>query len=80
MADLATATHFGLEIDPVFWQPSDYATGRTIAVPAKLQDWLDQADRIAERDHFFHWDLEFPEVFFDRNGNPLGEDSPSSTP
>ncbi len=76
LADLATATHFGLEIDPAHWQPlADYATGRTIAVPAKLQEWLDQAERIAERDHFFHWELEFPEVFFDRNGQPLGDEA-----
>ncbi|MDQ5852812.1 MAG: N-6 DNA methylase, partial [Chloroflexota bacterium] len=74
LADLATATHFGVEVDAALWQPlADFATRRTIAAPAKFTEWLEQADALAEARHFFHWELEFPEVFFDRHGQPLGE-------
>ena len=45
------------------------------SLPAKLaQSRLDQAQRIADKRRFLHWTLEFPEVFFDREGVPL--DSP----
>jgi len=33
--------------------------------------WLDKAKAIAEERRFFHWELEFPEVFFDRDGQRL---------
>jgi hypothetical protein len=29
---------------------------------------------VAARERFFHWELEFPEVFFDRHGRPLDAD------
>lgn len=32
-----------------------------------------QAAQPAEARRFFHWQLAFPEVFFDQNGQPLGE-------
>lgn len=40
--------------------------------PGELS-WLDEAETIAEERRFFHWELEFPEVFFDRNGQRLPE-------
>ncbi len=74
LADLVTATHFGLRVDPQFWPVLElHALGRTLAVPAKFGEWLDAADAIAAERRFFHWELEFPEVFFDRHGQPLGE-------
>lgn len=73
LADLVSATHFGVTIDPALWTPlADYATGRTIAGPARFTDWLNAADRLSAERHFFHWELEFPEVYFDRSGQPLG--------
>ena len=33
--------------------------------------WLDGAETIGKERRFFHWELEFPEVFFDRNGQRL---------
>jgi hypothetical protein len=81
LADLATATQFGpsagsgkgIAIDPALWQPlADFATGRTLAAPPKFGEWLDAASKLAAEQRFFHWDLEFPEVFFDRHGQPLG--------
>ena len=48
---------------------------RVVGQPAGLPDHLslprlEQARRVAERQKFFHWTLEFPEVFFDANGDP----------
>jgi hypothetical protein len=44
-----------------------------VAAPASFDTWLAEAEAIAERERFFHWELEFPEVFFDRHGRSLGE-------
>ena len=35
---------------------------------------MDEANEMAEQEHFFHWELEFPEVYFDQFGRPLGND------
>lgn len=41
------------------------------ALPQRFVDQrLARARRIAERRRFFHWTLEFPEVFFDADGRP----------
>jgi hypothetical protein len=85
LADIATATRFGLVIDAALWTPlTDFATGRgnaplartatreNISALARFTTWLDQAAVLAADHHFFHWELEFPEVYFDRTGQPLG--------
>jgi hypothetical protein len=71
LAHLVTATHFGLEIHGPYWKAlADYATGRVnIALP-QFAAWMEQAKLRAEELSFFHWELEFPEVFFDRLGQP----------
>jgi hypothetical protein len=33
------------------------------------------AQRLAQERRFFHWELAFPEVFYDRRGQPLGDRS-----
>lgn len=73
LANVVSATHFGVTIDPTYWPTlADYATGRdTIAVP-QFETWLQAADAVADRHRFFHWELEFPEVFFDRYGQAKG--------
>ena len=76
LADLVTATRFGVEVDPTLWQPlADYATSKNVATLPQFQRWLDAAQEIAAGQRFFHWELEFPEVFFDRHGKPLGEEA-----
>ena len=76
LADLVTATHFGVSFDAGFWpELADFATGRALALRPELADKLTQAESLARRYGFFHWELEFPEVFFGRNGEPLGEAS-----
>ncbi len=74
LANLTTAQHFGLSIPSDLRNAlTDYATGRTIAAMRQIVELLDQADAIATTRRFFHWELEFPEVFFDHHGYPLGE-------
>ncbi|HKV59243.1 MAG TPA: N-6 DNA methylase, partial [Ktedonobacteraceae bacterium] len=69
LANLVTATSYGLALDMKLWKPLvDFATGRIdVALPA-FQDWVQTSATIANARRFFHWELEFPEVFFDRHG------------
>ena len=55
-----------------FGSLSDAAlTGRS-ALPSKTASrYLDEADAIGDARRLFHWELEFPEVFFDRDGGRL---------
>jgi hypothetical protein len=73
LAHLVCATQFGLTIDPTYWKPlADYASGRSpISIP-QFDAWLREASRTATAHRFFHWELEFPEVFFDRHGQARG--------
>jgi hypothetical protein len=74
IANLYTATRYGLTIDPALWKPLvDFATDRILTAPAQFKDWSEQAETIATKRYFFHWELEFPEVFFDRHGQPKRE-------
>ncbi len=74
LANLIAAQYFGLDIDPDLWLPlADFAAGRTLIVPAQFEQWINEAARMARARRFFHWELEFPEVFFDRTGQPRRE-------
>ncbi len=76
LADLKTACYFGVEIDPAMWPGLvAYATGRAPAEIRLYQTLLEQTQTIAEDRRFFHWELEFPEVFFDRFGRRLKEEA-----
>src|SRR5215203_4986134 len=73
LADLATATHFGVEVDRTHWEAlADYIAGRIAYVPQQFQRWLDESAEIADEHRFFHWELEFPEIFFNRQGRRKG--------
>lgn len=75
LANLDTAKHFGLSLPNdanLLTALKDYATGRSVAVVRPIIDLLDSADALAAERRFFHWELEFPEVFFDRHGYPRG--------
>ena len=41
---------------------------------AKYAGELAEAEKIAKEKHFFHWELEFPEIFFDKAGRLKGEE------
>ncbi len=73
LAHLVSATYFGLAIDSALWKPlADYATGRGGIMLAQFDTWLQAAADLSGGHHFFHWELEFSEVFFDRYGQHKG--------
>ncbi len=72
-ADVLAARRFGLRVAGDQMKPLlDLAAGRALAAPAPITELLAAAERTAAAQAFFHWELEFPEVFFDRNGQALG--------
>jgi len=73
LADVATARDFGLAVDTTLWKGlTAYLSKSGFEVP-QYAAILNAAREQAGRSRFFHWDLEFPEVFFDRHGQPLGD-------
>ena len=73
-ANLKTAAGFGQAPERSLWQALTTYTLKAdapgaFAMPA-YAGLLRQMRALATDQHFFHWDLEFPEVFFDRFGRP----------
>ncbi len=74
LADLLTAQHFGVAVPADQWAlVVDHVMGRSLGLPPALHAVLAQVQEIAARERFFHWELEFPELYFDRYGRPLDE-------
>ncbi len=78
MLDSLTAVHFGLkeainviefghDIDLERYQES------LAGMDPKWRGILEKARRIARERRFFHWEVEFPEVFFERRGQGVDE-------
>jgi hypothetical protein len=71
VADLWVSTYFGSEVSEGEYQQALEHIGepmQLLGLPS-----VRQADRVARDKHFFHWELEFPEVFYKdstRQGNP----------
>ncbi len=76
LADLRTSIYFGNEIDE-----TDYGNYTSQAFTSNEQEWKQRREAefakkardIAEKKKFFHWELEFPEIFFEegkRKDNP----------
>jgi len=73
VADLWTSSYFGVELDSNLYKAlSDYLLGKSKRISEDwVKDFADKASKIAEEKRFFHWELEFPEVFFDGHGKRL---------
>ncbi len=76
VADIWTSTYFGNE---VAW--SDYNALQEAMKKADEEwqelsnkEWFRKGVQIAEEKHFFHWELEFPEVFFGARQKNAGFD------
>jgi type I restriction-modification system DNA methylase subunit len=76
LADLHIAAHYGIAVDSTLWKPlMDFATGRIQTAPVQFTQWLNAARFLAQEPQrrFFHWELEFPEIFFDKYGQAKRE-------
>lgn len=62
--DAAPASAFGSLSDAAL-------TGGSALPPGTASRYLEGADSIGDARRLFHWELEFPEVFFDRDGTRL---------
>lgn len=76
LLNLVTATRFGVPVDEWLWGSLvKYASDSTAATFPAFEKLMKQADEVADRERFFHWELEFPEVYFDKFGRPLGDEA-----
>jgi type I restriction-modification system DNA methylase subunit len=71
-ADVWTARYFGLEITAEQWKAVRTFT-TSGSVPPAVQTIVDRAAQIAAEQRFFHWELAFPEAFYDASGQPLAQ-------
>jgi hypothetical protein len=71
---MAFRTDVGADAAGVFHSVSDEIIGRGGCLPpATVHSQLETAAEIAREKRFFHWPLEFPEVFYDRDGLPRAD-------
>ena len=75
LANLGAALYYNLNVSSSLWRPlADYLLGRLEQPPTPQFDtWRAAAHALAQTKGFFHWELEFPNIFFDEQGQPLGE-------
>jgi hypothetical protein len=74
VAHVRTSMYFGNDVPAEGYMALQDKIGATDSEWAELerQPWFTKAVEMSGKERcFFHWELEFPESFFDRNGNPL---------
>ncbi len=73
IANIWTGSLFGLKLDQkIFIALSDYILRKTEQMNRSwVQEYFTNAIEIAKGKTFFHWELEFPEVFYDHHGKSL---------
>jgi hypothetical protein len=74
VADLWCSAWFRKQREEVpFGALADALLGRFDALPARIANpLLDESRALAEEHRFFHWTLEFPEVFYAADASPRG--------
>jgi type I restriction-modification system DNA methylase subunit len=68
-SDVWTARAFGLSLTAEQWQ-TIRALRQQDALPNGIAKVVSEAERIAHDNRFFHWELAFPEIFFNEDGTP----------
>jgi hypothetical protein len=71
MANVHTASQFGLDVPGDADKRMAEALRRDSWKNIAGQDWFKSAQTIADDEHFFHWELEFPVAFYDIDGNRM---------
>lgn len=74
LADVAAAAEFGVNVPPGAIRRMARAITDEAAWQTEIasQEWFTAAQRVAERESFLHWELAFPLVFFDADGEATG--------
>jgi len=74
MANVHTASAFGLDVpDDAIEQMARAIEDESDWAAIEDENWFRSAQAMADDEAFFHWELEFPEVFFDIDGNRMDE-------
>ena len=71
IADLWLSVHFGNTVERSDYHAIlDALSSHQTEIPTNLQGFR-KAQELADQYHYFHWEIEFPEVFRDEFGNEL---------
>jgi len=68
MANVHTAEAFGLSVPGDAYERMAEALRGDSWDDIEGQDWFEDAQRVADDQRFFHWELEFPVAFYDESG------------
>ncbi|WP_254544378.1 Eco57I restriction-modification methylase domain-containing protein [Halomarina pelagica] len=68
MINVHTAEQFGLDVPSGAYETIAKALKNDDWETVEDEDWYRSAQAIADEEAFFHWELEFPSVFYDKNG------------
>jgi hypothetical protein len=70
IANIWISSFFGVKIDQKLYKAfSDSILGKEERIPKEwVEEYLNKALNLAKEKNFFHWELEFPEVFYDHHG------------
>jgi type I restriction-modification system DNA methylase subunit len=74
LANVHTAEEFGCDVpEGAYEQMAGAIEDEDDWAEIRDEDWFTAAQATADGQDFFHWELEFPEVFFDSEGEKMGE-------
>ena len=74
LANVHTAEEFGCDVpEDAYEEMAGAIEDEDDWAEIRGEDWFTAAQATAEEQDFFHWELEFPEVFFDSAGEKKGE-------
>ncbi|WP_158057951.1 Eco57I restriction-modification methylase domain-containing protein [Halorussus halophilus] len=72
LANVHTAEQFGVDVDEDAYEIMAQAIeDEDDWSEIRGKDWFRSAQKIAKEEDFFHWELEFPEVFFSEEGEQM---------
>ncbi len=72
VTNVHTAQQFGLDVpDGVYEDMAMAIDDASEWADIQEEDWFNSAQEVADKQGFFHWELEYPEVFFDDDGEKL---------
>ena len=74
LANVHTAEEFGCDVpEGSYEQMAGAIEDEEDWADIREEDWFTAAQATADEQDFFHWELEFPEVFFDSEGEKMPE-------